>query len=205
MKVNNPFLRLVPTFNEDGSLRYNSQDLIRFNLQLWDTGKLVDKAAVVSGQPSKRQILNRARDRRPGSMQPIGEAVYRLGDPDATRGVNWASGKVGDYSGSFGPGLGPVWVGIHPVAGNVYGLKSFDLGLHEDENEYYRQNPELYSPGTSGCVGVQHRVPGDNTRLVDVVTWFQEYTLKYLLVDMGFGTVPTAEEFYKQLLAGKRP
>lgn len=169
----------------------NSQGLELLRLALWkqDAGKPdveVDHVTAVSGQPGRQNFL-KAKDRWPGSMQPLGEAVYRLGDHDSQRGVNWASGVVGSYSGSFGPGLGPVWVAILPKAPDKFGIRSFDFGIHQDDNEDY-------SPGTSGCCGIQGETgPRDYGRLRRVVGWFLSFTVEELVVDWGLGTVPRPE------------
>lgn len=99
------FLRFTP-----GQSRTES-GLIVFRLAVWEGKKELDHTWAVSGQPG-RQNLRLARQRHPGSMEPLGEGIYSLGDPDAIRKVNWASGIPGQYSGTFGPGLGPCWVAI---------------------------------------------------------------------------------------------
>lgn len=169
------FLRFTP-----GQAKTES-GLIVFRLALWVGGKEAAHTWAVSGQPG-RQRLQRAQDRWPGSMTPIGEGRYYLGDPDATRRVNWASGQQGNYSGTFGTGLGPCWVGIHPHPGNPFGMRSFDLGLHSDENQ-------VVSPGTSGCVGIQEDDVTKWNRLKQVMGWFASYDIPALEVDYGLGTV----------------
>lgn len=169
------FLRLTP------GQAQNAQGLILFRLALWVGTQELDKVNAVSGQPGRQNLL-KAKDRWPGSMQPLGEGVYALGDPDAVNRVNWAS-RVGQFSGTFGPGLGPVWIGIHPPEGNPLGIRSFDFGIHQDDNQ-------SVSPGTSGCVGIQgQKGDADYARLSQVVGWFQTYDVQKLVVDYGLGTV----------------
>lgn len=179
-----PTLRLTP-----GQAR-NSQGLILFRLGLWVGGKEVDKLTAVSGQPHN-QTLMKCSDRVAGCEAPIGEGVYLLGDSDSVRGMNWASDKPGDYSGSWGAGLGPVWIGIHAAPG--YPCDTHDYGLHADWNE-------PTAPGTLGCTGIQGpKGPRDLTRLKQLVSWFAEHAPKVYVVDYGLGTVPKP----KQIIGGK--
>lgn len=177
------FLRVTPGGSQ------TSAGLHVLRLALW-TPRTASAAPVerdhtwaVSGQPG-RQVFRLAKERWPGSMEPIGEGVYQLGDPDARKRVNWASGRAGDYSGTFGSGLGPAWVGIHALPGNPYGLLSWDLGLHADDNQ-------AWSPGTSGCLGIQEDNPParDFRRLRQVMSWFEAWDVSRLQVDWGLGTV----------------
>lgn len=172
--MNKAYLRLTPGQSQTAS------GLLIFRLGLWVDGKEADHTWAVSGQPG-RQTLRKGRDRWPGSMEPIGEGVYDLGDSDAKNRVNWASGQEGNFAGSFGSALGPAWIGIHPRPGQ--GIRSYDFGIHADANQDW-------SPGTSGCVGIQEDTPGSLARLKRVVGWFSAYDVSKLEVDHGFGTVP---------------
>ncbi len=169
------FLRLTP-----GQAK-NAQGLILFRLALWVGTQEIDKVTAVSGQPGLQELV-KAADREPSSGRPIGEGVYLLGDPDAVNRVNWAH-RVGEFTGSFGRGLGPVWVGIHAPAGNPLGIRTHDYGIHQDDNQ-------SSNPGTLGCVGIQgQKGDADYTRLSQVVAWFQQYDVQKLVVDYGLGTV----------------
>lgn len=152
----------------------NAQGLLLMRLAWWKDGTEADHVTVVSGQPG-HQVLRLAAESPARSFEPIPEGEYLLGDADAVRGINWASGKVDDYSGSHGDGLGPVWVGIHPAAGNTSRREA--LGIHLDANEQF-------SPGTAGCIGVQGLA-----RLQRLVGWFGADWPQRLQVDWGLGSV----------------
>lgn len=175
-----PTVRITPSV-VNGRLVYDSFGLIQFRMGFWVEGREVDHLTVVSGQASN-QVLQLCSERVAGSGSPIGEGCYTLGDPDATRRINWASGKVGDYGASFKSGLGPVWVGIHIAAG--FRSTSYDLGIHPDWNQ-----DDGY-PGTNGCLGIP--CPARNLVGVQrVVGMFSSYDLAFMVVDLGLGTVPT--------------
>ena len=163
------YLRLTP------GQATNQEGLLLLRLALWDQSREIDHVTAVSGQPG-RQVLRRAIDSLPKSLEPIPEGEYTLGDPDADHGVNWASGQVGDLSGNWGAGLGPVWIGIHPSNDNPSRREA--LGIHLDANE-------SYSPGTSGCLGIQ-----GTQRLQRLLEWFSGPNWpRRLQVDWGLGTV----------------
>lgn len=132
------------------------------------------------------QNLRLAADSRPGSYEPIPEGRYLLGDSDSIDGVNWASGRVDNYSGSWGEGLGPVWIGIHPVKGLRF--SRVVLGIHQDTGH----------PGTAGCIGfplLDH--------LKDMISrhFRSEDYPRLLVVDWGLGSVDVhfpnwIEKFY---------
>jgi len=90
---------------------------------------------VVSGQGYAQNFrkFNDPRS-RPGNMEPIPEGSYGIED------IEWASGKD-NYSGSFGEGLGPVWVGL--PAQQTMARSAF--GIHIDQNM-------TRAPGSAGCV-----------------------------------------------------
>ena len=162
----------------------NSEGLMLFRLALWVGGQEVDHLTAVSGQPTNQALLT-CTARAAGCQAPIGEGVYRLGDADAVRRVNWASGRPGDFSGSFpvrGDGLGPIWIGIHPTP--EYPCDTTDYGIHPDWNE-------SGSPGTLGCTGIQGETgPRDLGRLKRLVSWFDHNDIANYVVDHGRGTVP---------------
>lgn len=91
--------------------------------------------AVCSGSRVS-QILRRPQDPRsvPGNLEPIPQGEYEIGD------IQWASG-TDNYEGSFGPGLGPVWVPLTAKFSDDRGA----FGFHVDHN---RDG----APGSAGCV-----------------------------------------------------
>lgn len=153
------FLRLTP----GGKL--NPQGLIPFRLGWWLRGVEVKRMVVVSGAPG-RQYLRTAAEARIGRSEPIPEGVYLLGDSD---------GPVNVQEPSWGPGLGAVWIGVHPLDG--YGPERY-IGIHEDTG----------LPGTAACIGLK-----DRTAINQVAKWFEgPERPRMLVVDYAFGTVPAA-------------
>lgn len=83
-----------------------------------------------------RQTLRRPQDPRsvPGNLEPIPQGRYRIGS------IEFANGKD-NYEGSFGAGLGPVWVSLDAEFSDDRGA----FGCHLDSNL-------AASPGSAGCV-----------------------------------------------------
>ena len=165
--VSNPtkgsyYLKLTRTYRKE------SNGLEDLNLALMQGNQIVDKVTAVSGQPGK-QYFRKAGDSISGSMEPLPEGKWSLGN------VEWAGSGKGSYSGSWGEGLGPVWVSVNP---EMYTKRS-DIGIHWDYNA-------SYSPGTSGCIGITNK--GD---LQKVVSWFDNSLTapKETIVDWGLGSV----------------
>ena len=158
----NYYLKLTRTYRKE------SNGLEDLNLVLMQGNQVVDKVTAVSGQPGK-QYFRKAGDSISGSMEPLPEGKWSLGN------VEWAGSGKGSYSGSWGEGLGPVWVSVNP---EMYTKRS-DIGIHWDYNA-------SYSPGTSGCIGITNK--GD---LQKVVSWFDNSLTapKETIVDWGLGTV----------------
>lgn len=98
---------------------------------------------VVGGEPFSvasgargAQVFRRPQDPRsvPGNLEPIPQGRYRIGS------IEFANGKD-NYEGSFGAGLGPVWVGLDAEFSDDRG----SFGFHLDSNVGS-------SPGSAGCV-----------------------------------------------------
>jgi lysozyme len=91
----------------------------------------------VSGQGYAQEFRKPSDPRsRPGSMQPIPQGRYTLGSEE------WA-GTPGDWTKSFGPGLGPWWVALTATFSDDRSA----FGFHSD-----------YGPeGSAGCVVFQTR------------------------------------------------
>jgi hypothetical protein len=155
-----PILRLTKTSAKTPS------GLVQLQLELVQGSKVVDKVAAVSGIPGK-QAFRPPSQSQSGSMEPLPEGKWSLGSPE------WASGK-GNFNGSWGEGLGPVWVSVEPQMST----QRSDIGIHLDSNA-------SYSPGTSGCIGVTSK-----SDLQKVVSWFDNSLApKTVVVDWGLGTV----------------
>lgn len=177
-----PTIRVTPSWTDASKtdLVKDVHGLIAFRFALWVGGKEVDHLATVSGQ-AYNQMLMTCGQRVSGCGAPMGEGVYALGDPDATRRINWASGRVGDYSASFKAGLGPIWTGVHST--KDYPCSTTDFGIHFD------WNADAGMPGTLGCQGLP--CPGQSLAAGQrYVKWQTEYDVAFMVVDYGFGTVP---------------
>jgi len=128
----------------------------------------MEELLVVSGAPG-RQGFRRGQDSRAGSLEPLPEGRYRVGD------IEWRGGRD-VYAGSWGAGLGPVWVGIEYESPGVTARSA--LGIHLDENQGS-------SPGTAGCVGI--RSMDELKRLVSLL---RKHDPALLFVDWKLGTCP---------------
>lgn len=118
------------------------------------------KFAVISGQ-ANAQNLRRPQDPRsvPGNMEPIPQGKYSIGD------IAWASGKD-NYTGSHGPGLGPVWIPLTAEFSDDRG----SFGIHLDGG---------YA-GSAGCV-----VLPNIEELKRFVAALREHDPKILSVEWG--------------------
>ena len=123
---------------------------------------------VVSGAPG-RQAFRKGRESRAQSLEPLPEGRYGIED------IEWKGAKD-VYAGSWGPGLGPVWVGLNYQAPGK--TERSALGIHLDENQGT-------NPGTAGCVGI--RSVADLKRLVAML---RAHDPKSLYVDWNLGTCP---------------
>lgn len=160
----NSELRLRPTGES------HANGLKKFALTLYSEGRKVKTWIVESGSAGK-QVLRTYDDpnSKPGSMEPIPEGVYSVGPIDP------AGGKF-DWIGSWGPGIGDLWFGIYHSKGD-YMRSAF--GFHLDENK-------VWAPGSAGCIVFDTKEEAE-----DFVEAWRIYSFKRLVVDYGFGTVPS--------------
>lgn len=94
-----------------------------------------EEFVVTSGTRSKQNFrLPEDPNSVPGNLEPIPQGRYRIGQ------IEWQGGKD-NYSGSFGPGLGPVWV---PIVATFWDNRGA-FGFHLDSNIEV-------GPGSAGCV-----------------------------------------------------
>ena len=163
------------------SFQKNSEGLELLRLALWVKGKEEDHVTVVSGGPG-RQNFRLGKDSQPGSKEPIPEGRYKL------TGVFWAGGK-GNYSASWGPGLGAVVIDIENAPGN--NTRRAELRIHQDDNEDE-------APGTAGCLGTQGETgPQDYGRMKKVLKWLEDYDVEDLEVDYNLGSIEDPAEHSK--------
>jgi lysozyme len=139
-------------------------------LGYWRGGVEIDHLEVVSGAPG-RQAFRLASASRAGSLEPLPEGLWRVGD------AAWATGVRDDYSGSWGPGLGPVSIPLAFVGPGR--TERGNIEVHIDSNA------RAGSPGTAGCIGLSGE--GDYRRLM---TWLRATDPRDLYVDWKLGSCP---------------
>lgn len=152
--------------------KMDANGLMQLQVSLVKNGAVVDQLSAVSGQATK-QAFRTADASKSGSMEPLPEGYWLLGD------VEWASGIKGDYTKSWpdpNDGLGPVWIAMTPT----YKTDRSEIGFHLDNNV----SKGMY--GTVGCVGVLNK-----TDLSKLVSWFDDAKSapKLAIVDWSLGTV----------------
>lgn len=124
---------------------------------------------VVSGIAG-RQVFRKGSASRVGSLEPLPEGLWGIGD------IEWASGRIDDYTSSWGPGLGAVWV---PLTYRGPGTTEREaVGMHLDANA-------TASPGSAGCVTFNSVAD-----LKTFVAWLRAGNPRELYVDWGLGTCP---------------
>lgn len=132
--------------------------LFKFTLQGLNDSKSASWT-VFSGAPGAQVILDPTQDRA-GSNRPIPHGLYELGRVET------------HPTGSWGPGLGPIWVTLQEIHPRH---RRSAIGLHQDSNY-------ATSPGSAGCV-----VHPDLSVIRSICDWIEANKPRYLLVDYGFG------------------
>jgi len=130
---------------------------------------VVESLKVVSGAPgAQRFLLFSDPDSFPGSLQPIPQGRYNIGD------IDWAGGKDNYNASHVHPsdGIGPVWV---PLVGRQSDDRDA-FGFHVDWNWIQRGK----NPGSAGCV-----CPTSLTDLKELVRLLREFDPRLLVVDWG--------------------
>jgi hypothetical protein len=157
-----PHLRLTRT-------RARARDLELLRLELVIDGISMGELMVVSGHPSAQQFRTGAASRAK-SLEPLPEGRYGVG------AIEWA-GTPGDYSASWGPGLGAVWVALSYQTPGTTARSA--LGFHLDSNA-------TAAPGSAGCVVFRSLAD-----LRTFVAWLTQHTsARRLFCDWGLGTCP---------------
>jgi lysozyme len=165
-----PFLRLTKTDTT------NAVGLVNLLLSLVDKGgAVVDSLPIISGQPWAQEFRT-ADVSHSGSMEPLPEGYWTVGD------LEFASGVKGNYGGEWSSALGPVYVELNCTSPTGRG----DIGIHLDANAEE-------SPGTAGCVGIPKAGADDLDNLRKFVGWFANSAEapERLVVNWGLKTVET--------------
>ena len=166
-KTHEPFMLLTATPRFTNGLR-------ELRLGFYKNGKRYDGMIVFSGirQTQASWCFQHAKDSPPNLCMPIPEGLYHLpgaqGAPDVT--LEWAQGRVDDYTTSWGPGLGPLWVQLQ-----YQGETARDFfGMHIDGG----------GPGSAGCVVFRKMACSA------FVQTMREVDPRKLYVDWGLGSCP---------------
>ena len=163
-----PFMLLTATPRFNNGLR-------ELALHFYKDGKLFDGMTAYSGvrQTQSSWCYQTGVNSPAEQLLPLPEGLYDLpgspNDPDVT--LEWAQGRVDDYSTSWGPGLGPLWVQLE-FQGRTD--RKF-LGMHLDGG----------GPGSAGCV-----VFKDVAVLRGFVSAMRICNPRKLYVNWGLGTCP---------------
>ncbi|AFY60341.1 glycoside hydrolase family 104 protein [Synechococcus sp. PCC 6312] len=143
------------------------QDTIRgrlrvFALDLVNNGKRVDQVPVFSGAPRAQELVDPRQDYS-GSLRPIPEGIYKIGQPEEHPQGDW------------GPGIGRLWIPLEVLPEYRVNNRG-DFGIHLDSNF-------ATSPGSAGCP-VAQKMP----TLQTILGWlFAKARPKWLVVDHGQG------------------
>lgn len=141
-----------------------SDGLIQLHMEFYDDrGVKYGQVLCVSGVPSA-QVFRTGKDSRAGSLEPLPEGVWSVGN------IEWISGKD-SYVGSWGSGLGPVWVGMTPL----FSTSRSAIGMHRDDGGI----------GTAGCVGIS-----STEDLKELVRLLRLHDPQRVIVDYNLGTIP---------------
>lgn len=139
----------------------NAEGLEWLNLDLMSHDKRCDRVLVYSGQ-AYAQNFNRPENDYSGSMNPIPEGVYQIGEMEYAPDT-------------WGEGLGQRYAPLDIIPQYRANNRSA-IGLHLDANR-------SYSPGSAGCV-----VTPDNMTLDRVISWLdQKSKPRRLVVDYELG------------------
>jgi hypothetical protein len=125
------------------------------------TANPIETIHVISGQYYAQVFRKPNTGEEVGNMEPAIQGEYAVGS------VEWA-GEPGEYSSSWGTGLGPVWISLDPKFSTTRG----NWGIHLDAGAY----------STAGCLGVK-----SIEDLKKVVKWFADpkKAPKKLVCDWG--------------------
>ncbi len=162
-------LRFIPTDKWDVTRRGR---LCQWLLQLTNNGRVVDQIVAWSGALGTQEFIDPKHD-YPGSLRPLPPGRYRVGLVEVAA------------NGSFGEGLGRIWIGLHPL--NPPNARS-NFGIHLDANMGT-------SPRSAGCI-----ITKNERDLQRVVGWLKQRNRPEFLDCMhiiggnpGAQTVPKSE------------
>jgi len=160
-----PHLRMTRTKKKDG----RGLELLR--LQYVKAGQAVGVLEVVSGAPGAQHFRTGV-ESKAGSLEPLPEGRWGIED------IAWAKGKD-NYSGSWGPGLGPASVPLRYLGPGHTERSAIEI--------HYDANASM-SPGTAGCIGM--RSVAD---LKTLIGWLRDTDPRDLFADYGLGTCPAVK------------
>jgi len=144
----------------------NASGLELLQLQYMKNGSSAGSLLVVAGAPGAQEFRIGSKSRS-GSLEPLPEGRWGIED------VAWAGGRD-NYSGSWGPGLGPVSTPLRYLGPGTTERSAIEI--HIDSNA-------RVSPGTAGCIGISNE--SDYRKFV---SWLRDTDPRDLYVDYGLGT-----------------
>jgi lysozyme len=140
-------------------------------LAYFKDGQRKDLLEVCSGAPRK-QVFRIGVASQSGSLEPLPEGAWRIGD------IEWAEGKD-KYDGKiWNVGLGPAKIRLEYVGPGKTSRSAIEI--HIDWNRRGARGA-----GTAGCIGILN--VADHRRLV---SWLRDTDPRELFVDWGLGTCP---------------
>lgn len=144
-----------------------SDGLVQLIMEFFDNrGQKYGQVLCISGVPSA-QAFRTGKDSRAGSLEPLPEGIYSVGN------IEWAAGRD-NYNGSWGAGLGPVWVGTDPT----FATARSAIGIHRDAGAI----------GTAGCIGIS-----SDADLRECVRLLRLHDPRKLIVDYRLGSLPVSD------------
>lgn len=138
-------------------------------LAYYKDGVLKGTLEVCSGQ-ARKQIFRPGKQSPTGSMEPLPEGKWRIGD------IEWAAGKDNFSGAIWNNGLGPAKIRLDYESPGTTPRSAIEI--HIDWNR-------PTAPGTAGCIGLQN-ISDFRT----LVGWLRETDPRDLFVDWSLGTCP---------------
>jgi muramidase (phage lysozyme) len=148
---------------------FDDLGLRKFLLAIYQEGKRVTPNLIVSsGQPAVQRLIH-PKDDYSGSGRAIPEGLYAIGKVERSP------------TGSWGEGIGPIWIALEPWKGFRANNRSA-IGVHVDFNRHDRVTRQPKSPGSIGCVATLTVQDAET-----VCTWLDKFRPQWLVVDYGKG------------------
>lgn len=139
-----------------------SDGTFRCLLRMFDQKESMVAVWTVATGQGWAQVFRKAGRNIPGSMEPLPQGTYTV------ENIDWAGGRD-NWSASWGPGIGPVFVPVECAEETRRGA----FGIHDDHNR-------STAPGSAGCI-----VTTTQADMRDIVKFLRLYDPKVLHVRWG--------------------